>query len=253
MCFTNLKALANGVKAAVTGASSPPPQVTLPPQITLPADEFMQWLGFINPGMLHSGNPHLISHAIEHLPPGGAVVEIGSFAGLSINLIIYLMRKHMRDNPVYSVDPWHFEGARNSGLIPGSAVAFADYRAHVIDTFRRNVMLFSGDRLPQHIELESDVFFKLWNARDTVTDFFGRPTTLGGDIAMAYIDGNHTYEQSLKDFENIDRHLLSGGFVIFDDSEDAGIYGSTRTAQEVAVRSGYQVVGKNPNYCFQKQ
>jgi hypothetical protein len=59
---------------------------------------------------------------------------------------------------------------------------------------RSRVMLFDRDRLPHHIELNSDRFFAAWDCRETITDFFGRQVSLGGPIAFAYIDGAHTYE-----------------------------------------------------------
>jgi hypothetical protein len=70
-----------------------------------PADDLMMWMGFVNPGMLYSGNIDLFAYCIDNLP------------------------------------------------LNGSAVSFDDYRNHLIETFRRNVVLFSGNRLPHHIEL----------------------------------------------------------------------------------------------------
>ena len=172
-------------------------------------DTFLIWLSFINPGMLTPANLHLISHAVNGMPEEGAVIEIGSFAGLSLNHIIHMLRQAGRSNPVISVDEWQFEGG-NQGAIPGSAVLFADYREHVIDTFRRNLMLFHADSLPHHIVSSSDAFFRLWAQKAAVVDFFGRSKTLGGPISFAYIDGDHSYEQSLRDFENVNRFLLPG-------------------------------------------
>ena len=179
-------------------------------------DEFSMWLSFINPGMVAAGNLDLLSHAVRGMPEKGAVIEIGSFAGLSINHIIHMMRQARRSNSVVSVDEWHFEGAHD-GIIPNSSVLFASYREHVIDTFRRNLMLFHADSLPYHVVSSSDQFFRLWAQNDTVVDFFGRSKTLGGPISFAYIDGDHTYEQSMRDFENVDRFLLPGGFIVLDD------------------------------------
>jgi hypothetical protein len=76
------------------------------------------------------------------------------------------------------------------------------------------------DRLPHHIAVSSDKFFELWTQKEEVVDFFGHVTTLGGPISFAYIDGDHTYEQSWRDFQNVDRFLLPGGFIVFDDSAD---------------------------------
>jgi hypothetical protein len=215
-------------------------------------DEFLIWLTFINPGMLVQSNLALMSHSIRAMPDTGAVIEIGSFAGLSLNHIIHMMGQVGRSNPVFSVDEWHFEGSDKS-LIPGSSVQFSDYRNHVIDTFRRNVLLFHADHLPHHIVVSSDKFFQLWTQKAETIDFFGRVTTLGGPISLAYIDGAHTYEQSWRDFENVDRFLLPGGFIIFDDSADGSDWGSHRAAREAASRPDYELVAKTPNYCIAKR
>jgi len=121
-----------------------------------------------------------------------------------------------------------------------------------METFRRNVTLFSGDRLPHHIELNSDAFFAAWAGSEQKVEFFGNAVQLGGPIAFAYIDGEHTYEQSTKDLQNVDCYLDQGGFIIFDDSADYGSRGSTLTAQEAAMSAGYEVVAKNRHYCLRK-
>ena len=50
------------------------------------------------------------------------------------------------------------------------------------------------------------------------SDVFGRSFQLGGPISFCYIDGNHTDDLAKRDFENCDRYLEKGGFVLFDDS-----------------------------------
>jgi hypothetical protein len=52
------------------------------------------WLSFINPGMLVGSNIDLFAYCINRLPNNtGAVIEIGSFAGLSLNHLILLLKK----------------------------------------------------------------------------------------------------------------------------------------------------------------
>jgi hypothetical protein len=216
-------------------------------------DEFLTWLNFINPGMLSESNLALMNHSIKRMPDNGAVIEIGTFAGLSLNHLIHMMKQAGRSNLLFSVDEWHIDGERQVVHIPGSAVEFSEYRKHVIETFHRNLLLFHSDRLPHHIVTSSDRFFQLWTQKAEVADFFGRVTMLGGPISLAYIDGDHRYEQSLRDFENVDRFLLPGGFVIFDDSADGSHWGSSRTAREAASRPNYELVAKNPNYCIAKR
>jgi hypothetical protein len=68
-------------------------------------DGTMVWLSFINPGMLTKGNLDLFAYCIDRLPNStGAVIEIGSWAGLSLNHLILLLKKMQRRNPVFSVD-----------------------------------------------------------------------------------------------------------------------------------------------------
>jgi hypothetical protein len=219
----------------------------------IPGTEFTRWMGYVNPGMLHPGNMYLFDHCIKNLPSDAPVLEIGSFCGLSLNNILTLLRDGKRANIAFSADEWVFETAgADDTCIEGSNVRFADYRAHVMETFRRNMMLFHPDRLPHHIRLNSDAFFAAWGAGEKRTDFFGRDVQLGGPLSFAYIDGDHTYEQSLRDFHNVDKFLQVGGFIVFDDSFDWGGYGCNQTAREAARTKNYRLVARTPNYCVQK-
>jgi hypothetical protein len=218
----------------------------------LPPDETLAWMCCVNPGMLDPGNVWLFDRCIPELP-AGAVVEIGSFCGLSLNHIIYLLIKHERNNPVFSADEWLFEGALDGApVLHDTSIPAVPYRELVIETFRRNITLFSGHRLPHHIAASSDAFFASWDKGEQKIDFFGRSVMMGGPIALAYIDGDHSYEQSLKDFENVDCYLQVGGFVIFDDSADWTSWGSHRAARETAGRKNYEIVDRAPNYCIRK-
>ena len=216
-------------------------------------DETLAWIGFVNPGMLEDGNVWLFDRAIWDMPAQGAVVEIGSFCGLSLNHIVHLMEKYSRRNPVFSVDAWNFEGiAPSDEFFPGTRIKSGQYRELVMETFARNLRLFSGARLPHHIKLDSDPFFEAWQSGLELPDHFGRSVRLGGPIAFAYIDGDHSYEQSWRDFENIDRHLVPGGFIVFDNSADWTDWGSHHAAKKAARLPNYELIGRTPNYCIRK-
>lgn len=86
----------------------------------------------------------------------------------------------------------------------------------------------------------------------TVSDVFGRDINLGGKISFCYIDGNHTYEFAKRDFDNVDKYLELGGFVLFDDSSDLDPFGLTRLMKEIVRNRDYELVMKNPNYLFKK-
>jgi hypothetical protein len=232
----------------------PPPSPAAPVIDSAPPQvPNLAWMKFINPGMLAPSNIDLMAFCLTRLPSDAPLIEIGSFTGLSLNHMIYFLRRDQRPNQVFSVDEWHFEGASLDRPIENTSILYDDYRDHVVETFRRNVQLFSGDRLPFHIQLSSDVFFEAWREEKTCNDFFGRTAKLGGPISFAYIDGDHSYEQSKRDFENVDRRLERGGFIIFDDSADDSGWGSHRTAKEAADSKRYELVAKNPNYCIRKK
>ncbi len=215
-------------------------------------DEYLDWLRFANAGILHPGNIHSMDVAIANLPTANPVIEIGSFCGLSTNVISYLLRKHGKPNPIVSCDRWIFEGAEEGGALAGSHVSHEEYRELVRSSFLRNVELFSKERKPYTIEVFSDELFDSWSKHATVTDVFGRSITLGGGISFCFIDGNHTYEFARRDFENVDAHLDTGGYILFDDSADSDPFGLTKLMREVRALDHYELVLKNPNYLFRK-
>jgi Methyltransferase domain len=213
-------------------------------------DSYIAFLSFVNAGMLNKGNLMCFDYAIRNLPSNNPIVEIGSFCGLSTNLLAYFKKKHRVSNPIFNCDKWEFEGA--AGNVGESDITHADYRAFARDSYIRNVKMFSRNGLPHTVEALSDEFFTAWGAGTTVTDVFGRTTKLGGPISFCYIDGNHSYEFARSDFLNTDRFLEPGGFVLFDDSADGSHWEVCRVVEEVKRMPNYRLVVKNPNYLFQK-
>lgn len=49
-------------------------------------------------------------------------------------------------------------------------------------------------------------------------DFFGRMGRLVPPIALAFIDGDHSYEVATYDFECIEKYLVTGGYVFIHDT-----------------------------------
>ena len=214
-------------------------------------DPFVRWLTVITPGFLHYGNPHLFDYAIERLPSTAPMVEIGSYCGLSTNVITYYKAKHGRTNQLITCDRWiitpaQVQSVESLNISPGR------FNTYVKDTFRRSVKMFSGNDLPHSMEMYSDEFFTKWASGAQVTDVFGRQASLGGPISFAYIDGDHSYEYAMRDFENCDKFLERGGFILFDDSADGADFGSCRAAREAAASNHYELVAKNPNYLIRK-
>jgi hypothetical protein len=242
----SISSLLHALKRRLLPASAPSPVINI-------SNEFVEWICFANAGMLNRGNLYCFDYAVSRLPSAAPMLEIGSFCGLSTNLLSYYRRKHGVTNPFFSSDRWIFEGATPQGCLGDSDVPHAEYRTHVKESFLRNVRLFSRNDLPRTVEMTSDEFFQAWASGWSGTDVFDRPVQLGGPLSFCYIDGNHSYEFARRDFENTDRFLEPGGFVFFDDSADGSGWDVCRVVAEVARRPDYELVIKNPNYLFRKK
>lgn len=216
-------------------------------------DEYVQWLSFANAGMMDRGNLYCFDLAIRNLPTDNPIIEIGSFCGLSTNMITYCLARHNKHNKVFTSDRWIFEGAEAGRRIGHSGIDHTEYRSFVMDTFKRNVSFFSKDNLPHPIEVFSDDFFDMWSKKQQAKDLFGRDVHLGGPISFAFVDGNHTYEYAKRDFENIATFLDPGGYVFFDDSSDEAGFGSSDLMKEILVHPDFECVAKNPHYLFKKK
>lgn len=216
-------------------------------------DEFVRWLSYANAGMLHPGNAWSMDYAVRNLPSGSAVVEIGSFAGLSTNAICHLLRKHGRSNPFFTCDNWDVTAHGETRRIAGSSLTFPEYARYVKESFLRNVAFFSPGNPPHSIESSSADFLEKWRAAQTVADVFGRAARLGGPIGFAYVDGIHSIEAVRAEFGSIDAFLEPGGFILFDDSSDSSPFGLNRLMREIAASGGYELLGQTPNYFFRKR
>ena len=215
-------------------------------------NKFLRWVNYAVPGMLVDGNVAAMDYAIAHMPRGYPALEIGSFCGLSTVVISYLMQKHGIDAPLFTCDKWEFEG-QDGTQIGDSNVTYEAYQAHVKESFLSNMQTFAANKLPYTIECLSDDFFRRWLAHESAADVFGRTATLGGELSFCYIDGNHKYAFAKRDFENTDRVLVPGGFILFDDSADGSDWEVNRLAGEIVSAGLYDVISKNPNYLFRKK
>ena len=195
-----------------------------------------------------------VDYALKHLPTSDPIIEIGSFCGLSINVMTYYKAKYNVENRLITCDRWNFEGAITGTMVGQSSVSHAEYRAYAKDTFLRNVKMFSEKDLPYTIEMFSDEFFQAWAKSQHVSDVFERPIQLGGNISFCYIDGNHSYEYVKRDFEHCHQFLVPQGFILFDDSADGSRWHEiNQMVNEVAQSQQYELIIKNPNYFFRKK
>ena len=66
------------------------------------------------------------------------------------------------------------------------------------------------------------------------------------------MDGNHTYDYTRCDFENVVRHLVPGGFILMGDTWDGSDFGSARLMAEIKKNKTFRMVAKKPNHLIQK-
>lgn len=220
------------------------------------SDEYTTWLSYANAGFLEPGNLYCFDFAMRNLPDSSPLLEIGTFCGFSANLITYYKACYGRSNRLITTDPWQFVEMSEvmrlhlSRPQPLSREAFCQF---IKASYCRNVEFFSGFDLPYTVELTSNAFFQEWGQQHPITDVLGRSLQLGGPISFAYIDGDHSYEQTYRDFINCDRYLVPGGFILFDDSADGSGWEVCDVVRQVKRHPGYELVLKNPNYFFMKR
>ena len=118
--------------------------------------EYITWLSFANAGMLERGNVDAFDFVIQNLPSLAPMVEIGSFCGLSTNVITCLKEKHAVKNRLITCDRWMFEGARPAAPVAGSLfLNHTEYREFVRGTYIRNIQTFARYDLPYTVEMFS--------------------------------------------------------------------------------------------------
>lgn len=219
-----------------------------------PASEFYDALYIAANGatLFVPENIYCIDLAIKNLPSDDPVIEIGSFTGMSTCMLIHYLAKHGRDNLLFNADRWDFEEREKNYYVRVLGVSPEGMKTYIRDSFIRNLRMFCGNRLPHTIEMFSDDFFECWQADRTVQDIWGRPVRTGGPVSFAYLDGNHQYAFVKRDFEHVDKYLVKGGFVFFDDSDRMIKTGVHEFVKELLNSKDYEVVARNPNYLFRK-
>lgn len=214
-------------------------------------DEYLEKLCRANAGMQHAGNLYLFDLIIKNLKSKKYILEIGTFCGLSANIITYLLRKYNKKNNLITIDKRQSKDNINS--IGTSGVSYSDFADYIKSSLKNNLLTFSEENLPYAIEEYSDDFFRLWEKRTVVTDLYQRNLQLGGKISFAYIDGNHSYEKVKQDFINCNNFLEINGYIMFDDSSDLSPWaGVQQLIIEVKKLNNYILIMTNPNYLFQK-
>src|SRR3989339_58674 len=109
-------------------------------------DEYIKWLSYANAGMLNPGNIYIFDYVIKNLKSNFPIIEIGSFCGLSTNVINYFVLKYKKKNLLITCDEWEFENMKDK-FVGNSNISFKQYKEFIKDSFKRNVYFFSKTKL----------------------------------------------------------------------------------------------------------
>jgi predicted O-methyltransferase YrrM len=145
-------------------------------------------------GWMTRGQGEALYAAAERCPPGGRIVEIGSFQGRST---IVLASAAPEGATVYAIDP-HAGNDRGPQELDGyQSAAVADHAAFNANLAAAGV----GDRVT-HLRMFSDAAL----------------AELTGAIDVLYVDGAHRYAPALADIRDWGARVADGGTLLIHDS-----------------------------------
>lgn len=209
--------------------------------------------------MLHEGNIYLMDYAIRNMPQEGIVFEVGSYGGLSTNLMLHLLKKYQKPNDLFGCDAWVYEGYDDHKESPPLHIdgredlERKEYMEYIKIGFINAARFLHPEKLPFTVHMTSDAFFAKWNDNEEMKDVFERSFHMANEkISFCYIDGDHSFEQTKKDFENVSSKLNLNGFILIDDSAKYMRYGSAKFVKEILKNPNFKLIDANPNYLFQK-
>lgn len=126
----------------------------------------------------------------------GCIVEIGSYRGRS-TVALALGSQQQAKVPVYAVEPHEpFVGALGGNFGPADRIEFF-----------KNILRSKVGEIVRLVNLSSEEAAKGWSKQ----------------IALLWIDGDHSYEGVKKDFELWEPFVIKSGVISFHDSTDLSL------------------------------
>jgi hypothetical protein len=144
----------------------------------------------------------------------GDIVEIGSWWGKSAFILAWLAERFCIGN-VLCIDPWsNAHLVQNESIVDsGSAQVDAD---EAFDVFQIGLLPFNFKHI-NYLRKTSEEGALYYSENTLIySEFFGE-TKYIGKISILHIDGNHSYNAVNSDIELWGKHVLDGGWIIFDD------------------------------------
>ena len=170
-------------------------------------------------GWMTEGQGQALFDASAGCPPGGTIVEIGSYRGRSTIVLASACPPGAR---VYAIDP-HAGNDRGPGEIEGfEAEASRDHEAFV-----RNLAAAGVDGRVNHLRMFSS---------DALAE-------IPGDIDVLYVDGAHRYGPARSDLRRYGARVRDGGTMLIHDSfSSIGVTGAI--CRELLLGSRWRYEGR---------
>ena len=146
------------------------------------------------PGFLTENEGRFLAMAAACAPPGGTIVEIGSFKGKS-TVVLATVAKAYGLQPVTAIDPHTFHSAELEVLKSAG-------RDSTYEEFLSNLATAG---VSDHVDVRRSV-------SADVAQAWHQP------LRFLWIDGDHSYPGAKADFDNFLPHLVPGAIVAFHDA-----------------------------------
>lgn len=196
-------------------------------QISQRIDEIIRLIEPIEGWLWEQGVGNLYSYALQ--APISTIVELGAWKGRSTSCLAYAV-KDRNEGRVYAIDTWG-GSAEHRSILQG-------YQANQL--YGEFIANMTKLKLLPHIEpirMDSVEASRQW--------------PLSRKIGLLYIDASHDYVSVKQDFEHWSPHVVSGGYIIFDDVP--GWEGPTRLVNEIS-KWWYKLLDNKGNQAiFQKR
>lgn len=150
------------------------------------------------PGYLHEVQGYALMILAESGPGVGGIVEIGSFFGKSTCWLAAGTKKAQREK-VTAVD--HFKGSPEHQAGQACASPLLEREGTTYNAFLENIRKFGVEDWVVPMRMSSEEAAAQWS----------------GPIRLLFIDGDHSYEASKKDFETWAPFVVHGGVIAFHD------------------------------------
>ena len=184
-------------------------------------------------GFMHDDEALLLYQTSLKAAESGVLLEIGSYCGKSAYFIGIAAKE--KNGVLFSVD--HHKGSEEQQ--PGQEYFDSDLfdenasRINTLPLFEKTIEKASLEEFVVPIVAESKIAGKMWSTQ----------------LSMLFIDGGHSLEDALDDYNTWEKHIIPNGFLVIHDifynPEEGGQ--APRIIYEKALNSG-----KYKKYAFEK-